>query len=609
MSSILRAAWGCAACLLLAAWPACAQVRLGELSTTMSGTVAPGYTATWGNQTSSSHEWTLGGTADFAGSYHSANFLSFNAGLYLNQSRANSDFQSISNASGGSASATIFGGSEFPGAVSYSKAYNSEGNYAIPGLANFVTHGNSDTFGINWSENIPNQPGFSAGFQTGSSQYSVYGSSDTGTNTFKAANLHSSYRLEGFNMGGFYTWGSSHSLIPQVVTGQGRSETNAVTTAYGFNTSHPLPLHGSLSGGFDRSHWNSSYLGATSNGTIDLVNTIATVHPWTRLSITGSAGYSDNLSGQLDQSVPGGVIPGLNTNQTSNSLDLQAIVGYSPTDNMQTSFDVERRTQTFLGQTYGVTSYGASANYSRALLNGNFNTGVSVTANQADNEGGDTLGFSSTSGYNTKIKGWQINGEFSYAQNAQTLLVTYMNSYYTYSGSARRRWGKVNFSAGAAAAQTALTDQAGDADRSQSYNASFGYGTWATVTAGYSRASGQAIATGAGLVTVPIPTPIVPSSLVSLYGGDNYSFSFSSTPVKRLLFETGYSKSTSNTASSSFTSANDNEQFNALMQYEYRKLNFTSGFAELQQGFRGSGVPPQTVSSFYVGVSRWFKFF
>ncbi len=162
--------------LLLSAIPASAQIRFGETSTSATGTISSGYTATYGNMTPSAHGWTVGGVADFTGSFHSPNFLSYNISPYLNQSRANSNFQSTSNASGVNVSANIFSGSKFPGSVTYSKAYNSEGNYAVPGLANYVTHGDSDTFGINWSENIPDAPSFSAGFQSGSSRvFGVWG--------------------------------------------------------------------------------------------------------------------------------------------------------------------------------------------------------------------------------------------------------------------------------------------------------------------------------------------------------------------------------------------------------------------------------------------------
>ena len=213
VAGLLRFSWLAQAGLLLLALPVSSQVKLGELSTNLNGTLATGYAANYGNFTSSNHSWTVGGAATFSGSFYNPNFLSFNVGLYLNQSRANSNFQSISDASGIDVTSTIFGGSHFPGSVSYSKAYNSEGNYAVPGLANYVTHGNSDNFSVTWSENLPGKPSLSAGYQFGNSRYSVYGTNDQGTNAFHSFNLHSSYNLAGFNMGAFYLTGGGRSLI------------------------------------------------------------------------------------------------------------------------------------------------------------------------------------------------------------------------------------------------------------------------------------------------------------------------------------------------------------------------------------------------------------
>ena len=65
------------------------------------------------------------------------------------------------------------------------------------------------------------------------------------------------------------------------------------------------------------------------------------------------------------------------------------------------------------------------------------------------------------------ILGWRVNESFSYAQNVQTLLVTYMNSYYNYSGNISRNWGMFNISAGGGGARTALTDQAGTSNSSE----------------------------------------------------------------------------------------------------------------------------------------------
>jgi hypothetical protein len=191
----------------------------------------------------------------------------------------------------------------------------------------------------------------------------------------------------------------------------------------------------------------------------------------------------------------------------------------------------------------------------------------------------------------------------------QTLLVTYMNSFYNYSANVRRNWGQFNLSAGVGGSRTALTEQAGTANSNESYNASLGYGVWLTGTGSYSKSSGEAIATGAGLVPVPVPSPILPSDLVSLFGGDSYAIGLSSTPVKKLIMGASYAKSLSNTSTDAISSTNQNSELTTLIQYQFRKLNFVSGYARLEQGFSGSGSPPEVIATYYAGVSRWFNFF
>jgi len=588
-----------------------AQMKVGQLSTHLTGTVSPGYSAEYGNQTSSSHSWAIAGAGTMSGNYYNPNFVAFNAGFYLNQSRANSNFQSITNASGVDISSSIFGGSHFPGSVSYSKAYNNQGNYAVPGLPNFVTHGNSDTFGINWSENLPDVPSFSAGYQMGSSSYSVYGADNQGLNRFDSLNLHSSYKLAGFNTGAFYTRGGSRSTIPQLLGFNQELNLHTSNSAEGVNVTHALPLQGSASASFSRSNWKGNYIDSVATGNIDLFSGMATIHPAERLSFTVNSTYSDNLSGQLLQTViaAGGIVPGLNTNESSNSFDIMGILGYVPLHDLQTSVFLERRTQSFLGQEYGVTSWGGSASYLRNLLNGTLNSSVSVIENSNDQNSQNTLGFSANSSYSKVLLGWHLNGMFGYSQNVQTLLVTYMNSFYNYSFNARRHWGRLNVSAGAGAARTGLTQIAGTESTSQSYNAAIGFTPWFSVNGSYANADGQAIATGGGLIPTPIPSPSLPSGLVSLYGGRSYSLGISSSPVKRLIMSASYAKADSNITNLGIASFNQNNEFTTLIQYQTRKLSYTSGFARLEQGFSQSSLPPGIVSSYFVGVSRWFNFF
>jgi hypothetical protein len=45
------------------------------------------------------------------------------------------------------------------------------------------------------------------------------------------------------------------------------------------------------------------------------------------------------------------------------------------------------------------------------------------------------------------------------------------------------------------------------------------------------------------------------------------------------------------------------------MNYQFRKLYFTSGYSRLEQGFSAAGTKPEIISSYYMGLSRWFNFF
>lgn len=600
---------------LLLSLPAAAQVKLGYLTTSMTGTVSPGYSATYGNQTGSTHSWAIGGEGSLTGSYYSPNFLNFNANFYLNQSRANSNFQSITNASGVDLSANLFGGTHYPGTITYSKAYNSEGNYAIPGLANYVTHGNSDTLGISWSENLPDKPSLAASYSMGSSQYSVYGTNDSGQNHFHSASLHSAYSVGGYTLGAYYSLGHSNAIIPQVIINQPETETRTSTNNFGFTASHRLPWQGTASSAFTRSNYDTEYLGSKSSGTIDVLSGIGVLHPRRNLSLTGTANYSDNLSGQFIQSIVGaGTTPQasapsiFDSSEKSNSLDLMAVAAYSPTENSDVELSVERRVQNYLGNTYEVDTYAGSGRYTHRLFEGNLSSALSMSANRSGSNGQDTLGLTVSENYSTVIDRWHLSGNFNYAQNVQTLLVTYTNSFYNFSGNAHRNWGHFNFGASAAASHTAITAQPDTANSSQSYSSTVGYSHWITANGGYSKSSGQALITGSGLVPVPLP-PVVPPSLLSMYGGEGYSFGASSAPYKALLLQASWSRSNSSTTSDALTSRNHNGQFDTLIQYRYRKLSFNAGYAQLSQGFSNSGLPTQVVSSYFMGASRWFKFF
>jgi hypothetical protein len=597
--------------LLLAGLPIAAQIRFGETSSNLSGTVSSGYSADFGNMTSSDHGFTVGGDGILTGSYYKPSFLSYTGSFFLNQSRANSNYQSISNASGYNLSTNLFGGSHYPGSITYSRLYDSEGSYAVPGLPNFVTHGNNDTFGVGWSERLPGVPSFSATYQMGSGSYSTYGTNEEGNNAFHSLNLHSSYQMAGFRMSGYYTDGGTRARIPEILTGGQAEETHSGNTAYGFSLSHRLPRSGSASTNISRSEYSTEFEDFNLSGTIDIINSSASIQPTRKLSLSGAANYSDNLSGQLTEAVvaAGGAVEGVNSSVGSSSLDLEAAASYSVEKDLQTDVHVERRSQSYLGRNYSALTYGGGAYYMRKMLDGYFSASVNATGNESGTDSANDLGFTATTSYSTDIRGWRVDGTANYAQNVQTLLITYLNSFYSYSGSAGKRWGKLSFSMGAGGSRTALTDQPGTSSGGQDYNASLGYNPWFTLTGTYAKSYGQALETGAGLVGVPVPTPILPSDLVSLYGGDGYSFGLGSAPIRGLTLSAGYSKSISSVSTSGLSSTNENDEYNATIQYHVRKFQLFSGYSRLDQGFSGSGTVPESVSSYYIGVTRWFKFF
>jgi hypothetical protein len=600
------------ALLLLLANSMFAQVQVGDASMNMNGTVSGGYSAAYGNQIDSSHSFGFAGASTLSGSYYDPGFLTFNFSPYYNQSRANSNFQSISDSSGFNFSSGIFSGSHFPGSVSYSKAYNSEGNFSVPGLPNYTTHGNSDAFGINWSEVVPGLPSLSAGFQTGGNQYSVYGTNDTGNTGFHSFTLHSGYVIDGFSLSAYYQNGTSHSLIPQVFSNPQQPLTvNSNSDGYGFSASHNLPLHGGISASFSRTSFGTEDQGYNYNGTVDLVSATAGIQPTQKLHFSVSTNYSDNLTGSLYQALaPSGIIvPPVSQSQKSDSIDTLASATYTIMPNLQAQGDVERRNQYFLGQSFGETSYGGGLTYTRGLLGGTFNGSIFATNNRLDNSKLNTLGLTTTVNYNRQIDLWMVSGSFSYAQNVQTLLVSYTTSFFNYSGHIRRRFGQFSWNAGAGASRTGFTALPGTESRSSSITTGIGWSHWITANGGYATSTGIAVPTGSGLVLPPSPAPVPLPSLLILYGGHSYSVGLGSSPFRRLTLSASYSKASSNTTNAGIASWNANKQLNTYFQYQFRKVYLTGGYANLSQGFSASLKPAATVSSYYLGVSRWFNFF
>jgi len=596
----------------LVALPVAAQLKTGEASSTLSGTISAGYNGDFGNLVPSDHSLSVGGTGTLSGYYYNPNFFSYTVSPFVNQARDNSSYQSISNASGVNFNSSIFAGSKFPGSVSYAKAYNSEGNFAIPGMANYTTKGNSDTFGVGWSEILDGLPSLSANFQTGSNQYSIYGSNDSGSTNSKSFSLRSSYLLRGFNLTAYFTDGDSHANIPQVLGGSSQPETAiSDSRGYGLAVGHTLPIHGGFSAQANRSDVNSDFTGYSYSGSIDTYTGTAAFQPTQKFHFSVSSDYSDNLSGSLYQAIAstGGLVAPPAQGQSSNALDVQGAASYSVMTNMQALASADHREQYFLGKNYSADSYGGGITYGRILFGGNLNTALTVTENTVSTSSANELGLSGTVNYNKRFDGWTAGVFGNYSQNVQTLLITYMSSFYGYGGNLRRRWGKFSWNGSASINKTALSEQAGTASSGESFNSSVGYSNWINLTGSYSKSSGSGIETGVGLISTPTPQPVLSPNDLILYGGKSYSFGLSSNPMRRLTIAATFAKAYGNTNVLGVLSSNNTEEINTLFQYQFRKMYLTGGYSRLDQGFSVSSTPQEKISTFYIGVSRWFNFF
>jgi hypothetical protein len=623
--------------LFLLSLPAAAQVTIGDdLSLNANGNISAGYSGNYGNQIDSSHGISVGGNAALTGFFYSPNFLSFDANPYYNQSRNNTGFGSISDATGVSLSSSIFGGSHFPGSVNYSTAYNNTGNYGIPGITSLNTDGNSQNFGINWGAFVPGLPTLSVGYQLGSSNYHLYGTNESGNADFNSFNINSSYNLVGFGLSAGIIHANSDALIPGVIIGGQTATSNADTTSYVFNVGHSFPWHGNFNANFSRTDLNSDYLGYTFNGDIDLVNANISMHPTPKLTFSLSGDYTDNLSGSLYQAlVPGTSSSALGGNSSASSINSAVTSGgtssgttglqsnaqqesshgmdflfnatYAFAKNLQADGLFERRQQSYLGTDYGSNLFGGGVTYTRQIAGGYLGSSVNLVDSTVDTSSQNQLGFNVTTNYSRRFGQWQGSGYFSYAQNVQTLLVTYTTSGYSFSGSLNRKIGRWYWSGSAGTGRSGLTAQPGTSSSSESFGTSLGT-RYYSFSANYAKSDGNALASGGGLIPTQLP-PIIPTNLLVLYGGESYAIGFSAAPKRGLNASVSFVKSRSNLDNLGVSSWNNFEQANVYLQYQFRQLGMNGGYTHLVQGFSASGTAPASFSSFYIGVYRWFNFF
>jgi hypothetical protein len=591
--------------------PATAQVVFGPgISLAASGNVSAGYAGGYGSDSSSERNINFGGSGSANGFYYAPSLLSYIVSPYYNQSRANSNYQSIGDSSGVTSSLTAFSGSHYPGGFTFFKEYDSTGTYGLVGTPNFTTHGNGQGFSIGWSAALPRWPSLSVGYADSSGSSSVYGSSAESQSTSHNLNLRSSYSTLGFKLNAFYMQSSTHGSIPAFLSGVTDDSLDTESRNTGISTEHGLPLNGTFSASYGYASSSAEDHGSISgNNSTDTVTASAGFHPTQRLTLNVGTTYTDNLQGALNQEIiaAGGSAVNTELGSTSSSLSLNGAAGYAITQHLGVQAVMTRQEQYFDGSSYNATFISGSLYYNKRLFD-MFTFSVTGLDTEADG-GSNAIGMQGNVNFYRIIKDWDTNASFSYGQNVQTLLVTYTTSYMNYSANVRRRLSKyLTFNAGFAGGHSGISQESGTSSHSESYFSSLGYRGY-NIGGGYSSSSGVSVLTANGLSSTTSLPPVISPLEQILYNGTSYNISASATPLSRLTIAASYANSHNSTIGTSVSSLNQTTSVNSQLQYRVRRMGFMAGYSRFFQSISGGGTPAAAVSSYYVGINRWINFF
>jgi hypothetical protein len=601
--------------ILLLALPCAAQLEVGDTAMSLSGDIGVNYNGSM-NQGASAHTMGLSGDANLQGYYYNPNFLSFNVRPYYDRAQTNSVFGALTNTSGVNAGVNLFSGSHFPGSFSYGKVDNSSGEFGVPGSGvGLATNGNSQSFGVSWSELLPDWPTLMANYAITSSSASIYGTQQESSQTDHDLMLMSTYKLAGFRISGGYTHRNIDGTFSELLEGVAAPvQSDTATNNYEVNASHSFPMQGSYSVSFSRTSYDYGFHDGTSessSGGSDTLIGNLNFRPTTKLSVGASGSYNDSLLGSIPEAALNGGADTVRNLGSFRSVLVEGDANYQLLKNLSLRASVNRVDQEFLGQSYGATQFNGSANYNleHSLLKGlSFNLGVFDTAAKEGNIG---LGFFGNLNFHRKFDGWDVDSTLSYAQNVETLIIVDTTSSYSYLANARRRVGNRSyFMAGYSGSHSAFTAQAGNSSSAQRVSSSLTHGRY-SANGFYSTSRGTAALTATGLVALPpgLPPSALPPGAVVVFDSKAYGFNASASPLRHLTASAGYAESKGDTIDPLASVFTKNNLINGVMQYKLRKIYVNGGYTRLRQSVGTPGTVPVTVTTYYIGISRWFNFF
>jgi hypothetical protein len=591
--------------LLLCSAAASAQVTVGQnLNMNLNGALGYGYSANFGNLlNSSSHDQGINATGDLNGYYFNPNFISFHVRPYYDRNQSNTEAQNILGSNGIATTASFFGGSHFPGSVSFGKDFSTNNQFLVAGIPTVETRSSNQSFSISWSELLPHWPTLTATYSMGSSTSDLQGLDSH--NQSKNLDLTSTYQLGGWSLHGNWDHNASDFSAPgfivsEPITGSGTG------TSYGVAAGHALPLRGSFgvawshskyegSGGTD---WSSNYLTASN-----------TFMPWKRVTLYQNANYTTNLIVLLSQTaLNGGTAAGLQSESDAQGFSYNAGGSLNVGHGLSVGGQYTYQLQWLLGRQYQASRYGANVNYNysnRLFGMLYFGLGVIDTVSQTADYG---TGLNATVGMSRRFGRWETSADFNYFQNVQTLGTTQLTSSYMYGGSVKRKIsGDLRVILGFRGSHSGMVTVNGSGNRGESMSGMIHWRRY-DVGGSFSQSNGTAVFTSTGVLT---PTPI--GSLLTdqfmLFNGHSWSANASTSLYRHLSLAAAYSQFRSETIRLNNGLLDRGNRYNFRTEYRLRKFTLVGGYNRAWQNVSTLPLGPRVVNSYYLSVLRWFNVF
>jgi hypothetical protein len=592
--------------LLLACVPfASGQVTVGDnLKMTLSGNLGTSYEGSFGNNIGSSHGLGFGVNGAFDGYYFNPKFLSFQVRPYYDRIQSNSESQTITRGSGVESSLSLFGGSHFPGSISYGRDFSSNSEFRIAGVPSVLGDSSGSSVDIAWSALFEGLPSLYANYLITDSTSTLLGTTMQSKSSSRSFSLNSNYELGGFSLHGNLNHYNTEFLTPSFLTVIPISNASS-STIYGVTATRRLPLSGSLGMGWSRTTSESGGNGAASNS----YTASAGFSPWQRLSVTGSWHYTTNVIAALAQSLGGdNILPFFISDSKSTAMYMNTLGTLRVGRGFAVSGHLSHRIQHFQGRDFEDTQYGGSVNFRKAnrfLGFLYFSVGVVDTATQEGNGG---LGLVTNLGVTHKFGRWETAADVSYSQNTQTLLSIVTTSNYNYGGSLRRKINSdTSWNASFRESRSGWTAQNGNNNTSESFATSLSWKKY-SFSGNYSQSNGAALLGVNGTLT---STPL--GSLISndflIFDARSFGVNASTRLFRRVTVSGGYTNVSSSTTQRTLGSFNNGDRYNARLELRLRRLRIVGGFDRAIQ--EASAVPggPRVVNSYYLSLSRWFDVF